>query len=278
MASGNWRIVDWMTFEAAHGRRPVEGMTWVRVATSQGGKRFRRLMERRGGVEAFGVFILLVEVVAKLPQEHRTGALIDERGEPVTLDDLRLATGASTTILARGIKALCEDDIAWLENTALHAATCNDMQQHAGACATVQEEKEKRREEEREKNPPRGGSVFPDSLIEPIWEAYPEPRRVARTQTFKAIREALAKIQTGTEAFTPYAAAVWLLARVEGFAQTPKGRGQYCWNASNFFTDGHYDDDAKGWQDRATGGEKMDPRVARMFAEDDARDNGGPSE
>lgn len=104
-----YAIKDWAkNFENAQSRK-VEDLDWVRVPIHHG-LRYKRLMKSKGGVEAFGVFIALVEVAATC--EPR-GVLIDESG-PLTLDDLSEQTGIDTKTLQRGISLLESDRIGWV--------------------------------------------------------------------------------------------------------------------------------------------------------------------
>ncbi len=104
-----YAIKDWSkNFENAQSRK-VEDPHWVRVPIHHG-LRYKRLMKAKGGVEAFGVFIALVEIAATC--EPR-GKLVDESG-PLTVEDLAGQTDIPEPVLKRALEVLIDAKIGWI--------------------------------------------------------------------------------------------------------------------------------------------------------------------
>lgn len=104
-------------FAEAHSRGELDKLTkkgsvwpWVRVPTRMDGEGYRGLMLRPGGVAAFGVYILMVEVAANLPVK---GLLADEKG-PLTTTRLAVKTSAPVAEIETAIELLTDPDIGWL--------------------------------------------------------------------------------------------------------------------------------------------------------------------
>lgn len=72
------------------------------------------------------------------------------------------------------------------------------------------------------------------------------PKRVGVDAAAKAFATAMKRIE---ERHVDREAALnWLISVTGVFADSPKGRGKYCWNPSTFLNQGHYDDDQSQWQ------------------------------
>jgi len=104
------RIKNWAdNFEKADSKRCKE-MKWVAVPTKMDSKQFRKLARKPGGIEVFGIWILLVELAAKMPER---GVLKDKDGD-LTLEDMELMTGFPAKQFRNAISVLCSDEIGWL--------------------------------------------------------------------------------------------------------------------------------------------------------------------
>lgn len=105
-----WIINDWHAiFEKAESRR-WKKIGWVRMPNEFDGRGYRRLM-RHGlaGLEAFGCFVLMVEVASTMPTRGvlaRDGAL-----ESLDLQDL---TFAPAEAFERAIRLLSSVEIGWI--------------------------------------------------------------------------------------------------------------------------------------------------------------------
>lgn len=104
-------------FHDVHSRGELDKLTkrgrkwpWVRVPTKMDGEGFKGLMLQPGGVAAFGVYVLLVEVAANLPVK---GLLANQKG-PLTATRLAVKTSAPVAEIEAAIELLSDPDIGWL--------------------------------------------------------------------------------------------------------------------------------------------------------------------
>lgn len=107
-----YRIKDWdRVFESHQERKRITGpLAWVRIPT-EGGLAMKRLMRTEGGAEAYGVFVALVRVAARMSVR---GVLARSDGSPLSVDDLEDLTEIPATVIRRAIEVLAGDRIGWL--------------------------------------------------------------------------------------------------------------------------------------------------------------------
>jgi len=73
-------------------------------------KQFRKLAKKPYGMEVFGVWVLLLELAAKMPER---GVLKDKDGD-LSIEDMELITGFPSKSFEKAIKILCSDEIGWI--------------------------------------------------------------------------------------------------------------------------------------------------------------------
>lgn len=113
-----YRIRDWdRVFEKSQNRK-VRKLSWVSVPNRHDGAGFRRLMAFQRGVEAYGAWLLIVEVASRLPTR---GTLANENGA-LDCEDLSAKTGAPAAVFRRAIALLQKPGIAWLEKVQTRAS------------------------------------------------------------------------------------------------------------------------------------------------------------
>lgn len=88
--------------------RVLPKMNWISVRVDGDSRGYKRLVARRGGVEAFGVFIRLAALAANLKP---AGTLLDENG-PLSVEDIAAMTGLPVQVTRRGMSLLRE--VGWL--------------------------------------------------------------------------------------------------------------------------------------------------------------------
>jgi hypothetical protein len=109
-----WRIKDWddaFTCSQAARGRGIKRPSWVPIPIRLEGERYRMLMLQPGGVEAFGVFIALVEVAALCAVK---GTLADDSGKPLSDSRLAVRTSIPVDVITRAIAVLSATEIGWL--------------------------------------------------------------------------------------------------------------------------------------------------------------------
>ena len=133
-------IKDWaVCFENAHSRK-VERLTWVRMPVTHG-VRYHRLIRLPGGVEAFAVFISLVQIAA---MSRTRGELSDDTGSALGPEDLVAATGIPLKTLEKSIGILSRPDIGWIVYSTHVESDSTELES-----GSHQRREEERREEEK---------------------------------------------------------------------------------------------------------------------------------
>ena len=103
-------INNWAeNFEKSDNKR-LKKMKWIAVPTSFDDKQFRKLSKMPDGIIIFGVWILLLELAAKMPIR---GILKDKDGD-LSFDDMELMTGFPAKHFKSAIKVLSSDEVGWL--------------------------------------------------------------------------------------------------------------------------------------------------------------------
>lgn len=105
-----WRIVKWDDRHSNHEQKRSGGR-WIACPTRFDSIGLRVLLAQAGGVEAFGVYVLLAELAAKMPVP---GVLANEQG-PLDSQVIALVTGASKEAVDKAVEALRSPSIAWLD-------------------------------------------------------------------------------------------------------------------------------------------------------------------
>lgn len=114
-----YRIRDWdQQFETRGSRRHQRPLAKISLSTSLEGLVLRRLLSDPQGAAAYGVWVLLLQIAAKLP--HR-GVLADSTGV-YTPPDLALLTGVPESQVQAALELLCSPRIGLLEQLPLELA------------------------------------------------------------------------------------------------------------------------------------------------------------
>ena len=114
-----YRIRDWdQQFETRGSRRHQRPLAKISLSTSLEGLVLRRLLSDPQGAAAYGVWVLLLQIAAKLP--HR-GVLADSTGV-YTPPDLALLTGVPESQVQAALELLCSPRIGLLEQLPLDLA------------------------------------------------------------------------------------------------------------------------------------------------------------
>jgi len=107
-----YRIKCWnRTFEDRRSRE-IDRLKYVNVPVSDDGEGFRMLMSTPEGVQAYGAFIAVVRIAARMKSR---GVLKDERG-PLTARRLAVLAGMPHEVMEKALPMLASDDIGWLED------------------------------------------------------------------------------------------------------------------------------------------------------------------
>ena len=105
-----WAIKDWDTaFECAASRKLAK-VTYLQLRCKVDGLAYRRLMRRTGGLEAYGVFMALVQVAAKCDVR----GVLARDGKPLSMIDLEDLTSIPKDAIEKAIEILTLADIGWL--------------------------------------------------------------------------------------------------------------------------------------------------------------------
>ena len=127
---GAWRIVGWNeTFENAQSRK-LRSLAWVSVPNRHDGAGFRRLMQL-GGAEAYGAWILIVQVASKCP----TRGVLHNGRRPLDEDDLADKTGLPAELFTDTLKLLSDPRILWVEGGSKVAESADVVAESAEASA-----------------------------------------------------------------------------------------------------------------------------------------------
>ena len=102
-------ITNWSkTFETWETRK-LKNLTWFRVPSDISSRGLRALRRMDGGIEAYGVFMMLCQVAAGLSDR---GTFINSDGSPMSLDDLEDLTRIDRKTLDRALALLGQ--IGWV--------------------------------------------------------------------------------------------------------------------------------------------------------------------
>jgi hypothetical protein len=85
-------------------------------------------------------------------------------------------------------------------------------------------------------------------LFEEWWDAYPPQRRSGKRAAFAAWKNAGARVREINN-WNAGVAAKHLLDKVREFAESPKGRGEYCPQPATWLNQDRFDDDPAAWAD-----------------------------
>ena len=111
MPNEAYAIKDWNeTFENFRTRALTTALRWVQLPTKQDALGFRMLMRSPEGVSAYGVFIALVQIAAKVPNR---GVLADDKG-PMSDNVLAARVGCSLEILTKALEVLTGPEVGWI--------------------------------------------------------------------------------------------------------------------------------------------------------------------
>lgn len=105
-------IRDWKTHYEKAQSRQVDRVSWVPLPVKHDGLGFRRLMRMKNGIALYGAWVLIVQVAAKCPLR---GTLADEKGRPLTPEDISLMTGAPSDSLLAALQVFSSEDIGWIQ-------------------------------------------------------------------------------------------------------------------------------------------------------------------
>ena len=243
-----YRIKGWsddvfLKRDAVRGKKPPP---WVSIPTSMDGLGMRTLATTKGGVEAYGAFIMIVAIVARLDTEG--GHLID--GDHV-LDAALLAkrTGCPEAAFDRAIPLL--ESVGWLLAANLpHLAA-------SSACGTLDLAPTPHHTTPHNTNTdttPTPSQKTESEHIEEIYQAYPVHK--GKGQARKAIKAALKKIPFDD-----------LLPKVQAYAESvapKKGTDdwQYVPHPATWFN-------GERWADEPD--QKPEPMNMDRFYDDDGR-------
>jgi len=88
-------------------------LEYIPVISKLHGPRYRWLVEQKGGLAAFGLFVALLEVVGD-GHPPRDGRLADSDGRPYDITDLRRATGINESEIKIGLELLTCKRLGWV--------------------------------------------------------------------------------------------------------------------------------------------------------------------
>lgn len=117
--SSVYRIRNWdQQFETRGSRKHHRPLAKVSFSTTLDGLVLRRLLSHPQGAAAYGVWVLLVQIAAKMPLR---GTLADQTGA-YTAADLSLLTGIPEGQVVDALEVLCSPRIGLLEQVLLESA------------------------------------------------------------------------------------------------------------------------------------------------------------
>jgi len=90
--------------------KKVKEMKWLSLPIKFEGLKYRRLMKMSNGMEILGVWIVLLQLSAKMPVR---GVLANHDGD-LTLEDIELMTDCPLKSLKKAIPVLSSKDIGWI--------------------------------------------------------------------------------------------------------------------------------------------------------------------
>lgn len=92
--------------------KKVKEMKWLSLPIKFEGLKYRRLMKMSDGMEILGVWIVLLQLSAKMPVR---GVLANSDGD-LTLGDITLMTDCPLKSLKKAIPVLSSKDIGWISD------------------------------------------------------------------------------------------------------------------------------------------------------------------
>ena len=107
-----YQIANWDQYETADSRKRGK-LSWVALPLKHDGRGFKRIMRHEDGMRIFAAWILILQVAAKCPKR---GILADEKGTPLTPEDVAFKTDSSVEIMEKAFTFLSSDHIGWLES------------------------------------------------------------------------------------------------------------------------------------------------------------------
>jgi hypothetical protein len=96
--------------------------------------------------------------------------------------------------------------------------------------------------------PPRNESGKPEycKAFEAFWDAFPKHRRTAKVKAYEAWVRAGKRLRA--RGMGSDAAVAYLWSAAKQFAESPKGRGEFCPMPSTWLNGGCYDDSPDAWK------------------------------
>lgn len=122
-----YEIVDWLRYEALPKAkdRKKGPMNFISIPTERGGCGFEQVVVQPDGAALLGAWILICEVSARLPIEHR-GRLVDRHGHPRTAGDFSRKTGFPEDLFVRAFDFFSGETIGWLRDISRDSADSQD--------------------------------------------------------------------------------------------------------------------------------------------------------
>ena len=184
MADRAWRITDWeTTFEIAQSRRRPGRLNWVPMPTRHDSRGYRKLIRGEDGVRHFAAWCAIVQVAGRC---HVRGVLADDRGVPLTVDDLEAMTDISAAIFRTAVGALSE--IGWLTADPVPVeavgadseGSTSEVRLHDSTDTTSQTRQDTTRHRDHSRE------FLAQSAADEVWNKIPVNRRKSRTKWLQA--------------------------------------------------------------------------------------------
>ncbi len=218
------RIKNWEErYENAHSRKRTTLM-WVPVPNSHDSLGYCTLMNMKGGVEIYGVWIVLLTLASKCPKR---GELANEHGVPYSPQEISLKTRCPIKSINEALKTL--EKIGWISTSANEVADdANEVADDANKGAPTATRIEGNRREEK--------GIYLKKRWEELYNEY--PKKVCKQAAKTAIEKAL-----GVKDFD------YLMDAVKEFAESVVGADkQFVPYPATWFNRGCYEDDRSEWK------------------------------
>lgn len=277
-----YRIKLWnQTFEDRRARE-LERLKFVALPVAEDGEGFRMLMSTPEGVQAYGAFIAVVRIAARMKSR---GVLRDERG-PLTARRLAVLAGMPHEVMEKALSILASDEIGWLEDAEQSDAGASephidgdgehaaeratnarrsradaaptprrpraDRAPHTEQNSTGQEELHSHAREARAMRADLDAAIdrIPNSELEAALKHYPRwPWDPAKA--YDAASDAVNFIAAREHVAWPKAIE-WLTERIKAYAEAKKG-GTRIQSPTNWLNAHAFDNNPESWQEGSHG-------------------------
>lgn len=262
-----YAIKDWNKVFENYRSREIDELNYVSWPVRRNSDAFMFLLSEPGGLEAFGIFAILVQIAARCSPR---GTLADDKGD-WTPARVAKRVGSDMALVERGFQLLASKDVAWL----VGGPSMDDRGSVGGPSVVAHgrpsflpsDPPSNPSSPSSPSNPARESTPLTGALQSVYWREILKhyPKQCKKLPAIAEIHKAVERIALARYGGDEDQARLWLGQRVESFSVAIRANGagsRFVPNPDNWFRDGRYDDDPETW---ASGEEDEGARVAAML-------------